>query len=447
MVWVTTGPGPYEGEHMLRKKWAVACTVVAMSALAACGESGGTASDTPSADGSAPAKSTETFKIGVFGPEQIPQGEDVRDGALLAAEELNAEGEGPKVEIVFCDSEAKPEKAIACITKFAQQDKVQAISGGFSSAETLAIIDTVRRAKIPFVSAGAAAPDVVKDVVKGDPIFRIGPVNSLNLAADMCLTVTTKLTKEGFSKFGILHEDAAFALPLVDFLNKCLPDPSGSTGGKIPAAVKGVELVGTEKHTPAATDFSAQFKSLKDKGAEFVIEVNSTQVGIQLGKQWATLKPGFALGGINVSGQSSAYFDVTKAVGELNGPAGIVRAPVSELTIPFFDAFEEKYKRDPLYNGAATYDGIFALHEAAVRAEGLQPDALITELEATDRVGVSGVEKFNEKHDVIYSPTDPKAGLSLLYFQYQADGSKKIVYPESLAEGNTYQAPPGVTLP
>ena len=43
------------------------------------------------------------------------------------------------------------------------------------------------------------------------------------------------------------------------------------------------------------------------------------------------------------------------------------------------------------------------------------------------------------------APTDPSKGLSLLYFQYQADGTKKIVFPESLAEGNTYQVPEGVT--
>ena len=257
---------------MLSKKLAVACTVVAMSALAACGESGGDTAQAPTGGASAGASAGagggggETFKIGVFGPEQIPQGEDVRDGALLAAKELNAKGEGPKVEVVFCDSEAKPEKAIACITRFAQQDKVQAISGGFSSAETLAALDTIKRAKLPYVSAGAAAPDVVKGVDSSGPgkyIFRIGPVNSLNLAADMCVTVVSKLTKEGFAKFGILHEDAAFALPLVDFLNKCLPAPSAATAGKIPIE-KGVTVVGTEKHTPQATDFSAQFKSFTD---------------------------------------------------------------------------------------------------------------------------------------------------------------------------------------
>ncbi len=432
---------------MRSRGWAVACTVAAMTALAACGESGAPAAGGPSAGAGASAPA-ETFKIGVFGPEQIPQGEDVRDGALLAADELNAKGEGPKVEIVFCDSEAKPEKAIACITRFAQQDKVQAISGGFSSAETLAVLDTVKRAKLPYVSAGAASPDVVKDVDSTGPgkyIFRIGPVNSTNLAVDMCLTVVTKLTKEGFTTFGILHEDAAFAIPLVEFLQKCLANPSAATKGAIPVE-KGVDLVGTEKFTPSTTKFDAPFKSFTDKGADFVIEISSTQVGIQLGKSWADLKPNFAMGGINVAGQSSAYFNVTKAVGQLNGPAGAVRAPISEKTIPFFDAFQSKYKRDPLYNGVSTYDGVYTLHEAAARAGSLAADTLVTELEKTDRIGASGVEKFDEKHDVVYSPTDPTKGLSLLYFQYQEDGSKKIVYPESLAEGNTYKLPPFVKL-
>jgi branched-chain amino acid transport system substrate-binding protein len=432
---------------MRSRRWAAACTVLALTALTACGESGTTATDDPST-GATGGSSAETFKIGVFGPEQIPQGEDVRDGALLAAEEINEKGEGPKVEIVFCDSEAKPDKAIACITKFAQQDKVQAISGGFSSAETLAVLDTVKRAKIPYVSAGAAAPDIVKGVDSTGPgkyIFRIGPVNSTNLAADMCLTVTTKLTKLGFTKFAILHEDAAFAIPLVKFLQACLASPSAATKGKIPID-KGVTVVGTEKFTPSATRFEAPFKSFTDKGANFVIEISSTQVGIQLGKAWADLQPNFAMGGINVAGQSSAYFGVTKAVGQLNGPAGAVRAPVSEKTIPFFDAFQAKYKRDPLYNGVSTYDGIYTLHEAATRAGGLEADALVTELEKTDRVGAQGVEKFNEQHDVIYSATDPTKGLSLLYFQYQEDGSKKIVFPESLAEGNTYKLPPFVKL-
>ena len=439
---------------MTKKRWAVACTVLAMTALAACGESGSTA--TPG--GAAPSAGApggaagggETFKIGVFGPEQIPQGQDVRDGALLAAEEINAKGQGPKVEIVLCDSEAKPDKAITCVTRFAQQDRVQAITGGFSSAETLAMLDTVVRAKIPYVSAGAAAPDVTKGVDSTGPrkyIFRVGPVNSLALAADMCTTYVAKLSPQaGFTKFGILYEDAAFAIPLVEFLSKCLVNPKAASGGAIPID-KGVQFVGAEKHTPAATDFSAQFKALKDKGAQFVIEVNSTQVGIAVGKQWGTLKPGFALGGINVAGTASQYFDATgKAVeGELNGPAAILRAPISPKTIPFYDAFQAKYGRDPLYNGVATYDGVYTLHEAAVKAGSLNADQLVTALAASDRIGVAGVERFNEQHDLVYGAGDPKKGATPIYFQFDAQGKKSIVFPEALAEGRKYKKPPGVS--
>ena len=436
---------------MKTKRWAIACTVVAMTALAACGESGDTETPTettsaaPGESSAPPAEDRESFKIGVYGPEQIPQGVDVRDGALLAAEELNAAGEGPEIEIVFCDSEAQPQKAIDCTTKFAQEDQVQAIAGGFSSAETLAMLDTVVDAQLPYVSAGAASPDVTKDVTSDGPrkyIFRIGPVSSTALAADMCLTYSTALKALGYTKFGILYEDAAFAIPLVEFLAKCLPNPSEATGGLIPVT-DGVQVVAQEKHTPNATDFSSQFAAFESAGAQFVIEVNATQVGIAVGRSWGTLKPNFAMGGINVSGQASNYFEATNmsVVGELNGPAGIVRAAVSEKTIPFFDAFTEAYGRDPIYNGAATYDAIYALHEAAMDAGSLEADALVTSLEKMDRIGVQGTEKFDEKHDIVYSPTDPSMGLSLLYYQFREDGSKEIVFPATLAEGNEFMAP------
>ena len=55
---------------MVRTRWAVVCTVLAMTALAACGES-----DDNATGGASPgAGSGQTLKIGVYGPEQIPQG-------------------------------------------------------------------------------------------------------------------------------------------------------------------------------------------------------------------------------------------------------------------------------------------------------------------------------------------------------------------------------------
>lgn len=432
---------------MQRNRWAAACTALALGALSACGGSDGGTNDAGPGQGGDDER--EVIRVGVFGPAQIPQGQDVRDGAQLAADEINEAGDGREIEIVFCDSEngAKPEKAVACANKFAQQDEVDAIVGGFSSGETLAILDTVVQAQIPYLSTGAASPDVVKDVTSDGPrkyIFRVGPVSSQFLAADMCATFVTKVTPEtGYTKYGILFEDVEFARPLVAFLEKCLVNPSAATKGAIPVE-KGVELVGTQKHLPDATDFSSQFKALDDAGAQFVIEVNSRQEGVALAKQWGTLKPGFALGGINVSGQANGYFEATGggAAFQLNGPAGIVRAEISDETIPFYDAFEAAFDREPIYNGASAYDAIYTLHEAVERADSIVPEDVITELEKTDRIGSQGRLTFGENHDVVYGAGDPSKGIVPLYFQFTPEGEKKVVYPEALAEGNEYVKPP-----
>ena len=437
---------------MSMNRWATASAALALAAVTACGsaaETGGTEDDAAPAPSGGAAAEREVIKVGVYGPAQIPQGQDVRDGAQLAADEINEAGEGREIEIVFCDSEngAKPEKAVACANKFAQEDEVDAIVGGFSSGETLAMLDTVVQAQVPYLSTGAAAPDVVKDVTSDGPrkyIFRVGPISSTSLAADMFFNFVSQLAPStGYTKFGILYEDVEFARPLVAFLEKCLPSPSAATGGRIPIE-KGVEVVGIEKHLPDATDFSSQFGALESAGAQFVIEVNSRQEGVALAKQWGTLKPSFALGGINVSGQANGYFEATGggAAYELNGPAGIVRAEISPVTIPFYDAFEGAYGREPIYNGASAYDAVYTLHEAVERAGSVEPDAVVTELEATDRVGAQGRLTFDDAHDVVYGAGDPSKGVVPIYYQFTPEGEKKVAFPKALAGDYAYAKPP-----
>lgn len=416
--------------------------IAGVLALAGCG--GGDGEDTASGG-------EDTFSIGVFGPAQVPQGADIRDAATLAVEQLNANGGfgGRQAEVIFCDSVdgAQPDQAIQCATQFVSENEVDAVVGGFSSGETAAMLQTVVDGETPFVATGAAAPDIVAGVDSTGPrkyIFRIGPINSRFLAADMCVTMVTKLAPAtGFTKFGILYEDTEFARPLQEFLQACLPAPAAASMGAIPVE-RGVEVVGVEKHGPADTDFSAQFSSLESKGAQFVIEINSRQEGVALVRQWGTLKPSFALGGINVASQQNAFFTATEgaAAYELNGPAGIVRAPISEVTIPFFDAFSAKFGRDPIYNGASTYDAIYALSEAVQRANSVEPAAIVTEMEKTDRVGAQGREVFGPNHDIVYGAGDPAKGVSPVFFQWLPDGTRKIAFPASLAEGNTYQPPP-----
>lgn len=393
---------------------------------------------------------TGTYTVGVWGPASIPQGQDIRDGAILAAEELNkANGAGGReIKTVFCDSVdgAQTAKAVDCVKKFIQTDKVDAIVGGFSSGETLAVLQTVVDGQTPFLASGAAAPDVVKDVDSTGPrkyIFRIGPINSTFLAADMCGTMIALGAANGFARFGILYEDVEFARPLQAFLAACLKAPSATTQGKIPLE-KGVEVVAVESHAVDATDFSSQFDTFTRKKAQFVIEINSRQEGVALVKQWGEVKPKFALGGINVSSQFDAFFAGTgsNAAFELNGPAGSVRAPITPKTVPFYDAFKAKFGRFPIYNGVSTYDGIYTLAEAVDRAKSVEADAVVAELVKTDRIGAQGVERFGPNHDIVYGPVAPdKKGVTPVYFQWTKTGEKKLIFPTALAEGNVYLKP------
>jgi branched-chain amino acid transport system substrate-binding protein len=406
-------------------------------ALTGCGSNGG--------DNSAGGGGTQgEFKVGVFGPAQIVQGQDIKAGAELAAAQLNKAGGigGAKITTVFCDTEngAKPERAIACVTQFAEKDEVDAIVGGFSSAETLAALDTIVKSETLFLGTGAGAKGLVEGVdATGDRrfIFRVGPVNTTALATDICLAhVTGVAPATGFTKFGILYEDTEAAVAIQKFLQKCLPSPAEATNGLIDVK-KGVEIVGTESHLPDATDFSAQFRALEKAGAQYVVEVNSRQEGVPLVAQWGQLKPAFGLGGFNVSSQADGFFAATgkAAAGELNGPAGILRTEITPKTIPFYDAFKKEFGRDPIYNAASTYDAFHLLAEAAKAADSTDTEALIKQLGSANYQGVQGRISFDKSHDVVYGAGDPTKGLTPLHFQWAADGTRTIVFPKAFADG------------
>lgn len=405
---------------------------------------------------------SDEYVIGVWGPASIPQGGDIRDGALLAVDEINAAG---GVEITdengdtstvqlsteFCDSidGGSTDVAVDCVSGFID-DGVNAIVGGFSSGETLAVLDTVVSGETLFIATGAASPDVTANVDgTGDRrfIFRIGPINSTFLAVDMCGTMLKLAAQTGFTDFGILYEDVEFARPLEAFLKQCLATPSAATQGAIPQET-GVNVVLSSAHAVEESDFSSLFDKFEKQGAKIVIEINSRQEGVELVKQWGDLKPNFALVGINVASQFDAFFEQTggNAAGELNGPAGSVRAPITPETIPFYDAFNAEYGRFPIYNGVSTYDAVYALVEAIERAGTTETEAVIDELEKTDRVGAQGPERFGPNHDVLYGPLAPDGkGIVPVYFQWTSDGEKVLIFPESLADGATYELPPWVS--
>ena len=132
--------------------------------LSSCG---GTAAPT-----SAPAEATSapvtSIKVGVIYPlsgELAKIGEDVRNGLTLAIEDANAAGGikslgGAKIELIFGDSQGKPEIGISEVERLIQQEEVVMVVGCYNSGVTLPASQTAQRLQTPFLDDTAMADEI-----------------------------------------------------------------------------------------------------------------------------------------------------------------------------------------------------------------------------------------------------------------------------------------------
>ena len=103
--------------------------------------------------------------LSVSGPAAF-LGQDMKDGAQLAVDEINEAGGigGRKIEWIFYDAQSQTQQAIAEARRLLSNDGVEIIVGGGNmSGIALAIAPMTEAAKVPFVStegAGATANPV-----------------------------------------------------------------------------------------------------------------------------------------------------------------------------------------------------------------------------------------------------------------------------------------------
>lgn len=107
----------------------------------------------------------DTIKFGVIGPLTTGYsiyGEAVRDGALLAAKEINAAGGvlGKDLEIIAYDSKGDAVEGVNAYNRLRDQDEVDAIIGGTFSGVTLAIKDIAVDDGMPILTPTATNPSV-----------------------------------------------------------------------------------------------------------------------------------------------------------------------------------------------------------------------------------------------------------------------------------------------
>jgi branched-chain amino acid transport system substrate-binding protein len=361
------------------------------------------------------------IKIGVLGPFKLTPGRDIQEAATLAVEEINAAGGvlGRKLELIFAETEQNPEKGKTAAERLLFVDKVDAIIGEHRSEVSLAVQPIIVENKKIFLSTGTASPllsdRVVKEYDKYKYYFRTF-LNSNQMAEHMIKQLSEMMAAHSMSKVAVVAETAVWVEPIVDRLKKQL----------------GPKVVAVERVSTNAKDLSVELSRVQGAGAQIVFSILAADAGLPFARQWADRQIPALVTGYTVMAQSDRFWEQTegRAQSFMTWKHG-VRAPISPKTVPYWDRFAKKFGHIPgAYTNFATYDGVYILVDAIKRAGGLDSDALVKALEATDYVGVSGRVKFAKNHD-------PEAGPEFVPFTYIQwnKGDMVTVWPPAMKTG------------
>jgi branched-chain amino acid transport system substrate-binding protein len=392
------------------------------------------------------ACAADPIKIGVIGPMQFTQGEGHWNGATLAAEEINKAGGistgGLKrpIELVKVDSNeflSIPD-ATNAIELAISRHKVDFLVGGFRTEAVMVMQDIAMDNKKIFIGCGAAHPElcgrVAKDYDRYKYWFRVTPINSKYLVkVDFILLgqAAKAMAKElGIPKIkvAIVAEKAAWADAIVGIAQENLPK-------------MGMEIVGVWRPSPTATDATSELSAIQRAGAHIIFTTFSSSVGIPFAKQAGELKIPAPLVGINVEAQKDGFWDATGGQGNFSVTVNTyARVKITDLTIPFLDAYKERFKETPNYT-AGTRDAIQILKAAIEKAGTLDPDKLVPVLEKTDMKTAAGRIVFDKTHDVTWGP----GFVTAVGTQWQ-DGKNVCVWPLDW-EGVTYEGAVPYKLP
>jgi branched-chain amino acid transport system substrate-binding protein len=341
------------------------------------------------------ANAADPVRIGtilsVSGPAAF-LGQDMKDGAQLAVDEINQGGGigGRKIEWIFYDAQSQTQQAIAEARRLLSNDGVEIIVGGGNmSGIALAIAPMAEAAKIPFVSTEGASA-IVNPVAERRFVFKstVDDYLVLQRAADY-------FDKKGLRKIGLLADTSGFGQGATEQL-------------KIVAKERNLDAI-LESFTPNDTDLVPQLSRIRDAGAEAVICWTVTPAGVVFLKQAQQLgldekltlvhSYGFVTGKyMELAGGAAAKLLLLSqkfVVGDQLPDSDPVKPKIAALT----DSFKRRFNRTPNQFVAQTYDAVY-LAKMALASGGSDREKVREALEnIRDYQCASGVFSFSpERH-------------------------------------------------
>ena len=218
------------------------------------------------------ARAADPIRIGtilsVSGPAAF-LGQDMKDGAQLAVDEINEAGGigGRKIEWIFYDAQSQTQQAIAETRRLLSKDGVEMIVGGGNmSGIALAIAPMAEAERLPFVSTEGASA-IVNPVADHHWVFKSTVDDYLVL-----LRAADYFDKKGLKKdYALLADTSGFGQGATEQL-------------KIVAKERNLDAI-FESFAPSDTDLVPQLSRIRDAGAQVILCWTVTPAGVVFLKQ------------------------------------------------------------------------------------------------------------------------------------------------------------------
>jgi len=354
--------------------------------------------------GSCKSADSSTVSIGAVFPLSggvAFYGNESRDGALLAVEEVNAAGGllGKKLALLSEDDEGNAEKSVNAFTKLTTRDKVSIILGSSTSGATQAMTALAQRAKVVLISPSATNIDVTN---AGDYIFRacfIDPFQGV-VGADFAYDSL------GSRRAAVLYDAGA------DYnsgLAEAFRDQFRSLGGQV---------VADEAYQSGDVDFNAQVTRIKANNPDIVYLPNYyNDVSLQA-KQLRDQGVNCAL--VGGDGWDSLIDNAGDEV--LNGfwSSGFASDTTDPKGVAFVKAFQTRFNRPASQFSALGYDTMMLVIDGIRAAKTFDPPAVKDAMAKINGSYVTGNIRFD-------SDRNPIKGAAILEI-VRIDGKLTNVY-------------------
>lgn len=324
----------------------------------------------------------EPVVFGLAGPLSESYGASMRDGAMLAREEINAAGgiRGRRLELLARDDSADARRAIAIADEFVGDPSVVAVVGHVNSSTTTAAAAVYQRG-LAAVATSATSPAISG---LGEWIFRVASSDSANAVQ------LARLAREIDAPTAVLYANDDYGRGLAQSFRGALRDQGGA-------------IVESDPYLEETQDFRPYLERLADRNVRLVfvagLEIGASRI-IQQARSLG-LDARF-LGGDGLEGL------VTMAGGYDGTLVGLLYHPdAGQRARAFAERFRAAYGREPDSFAALAYDATHLLARTAKEA-GVDRDAIRDRLARVGRdggppayEGATGVIRFDANGDPV----------------------------------------------